>query len=416
MTPFSFIHASDLHLGSPFRGVRDLQPEISALLQAATFEAFDALLSLCLERHPHFLLVVGDIFDTSNRSVRAQLTFRDGLARLAEAGIPAFVVFGNHDPWEAWSAKIRWPKGVHVFGPDSVETVHLPIDGNPAVSVSGISFRRQHESRRLSDLFAPEPGNFFKIAMLHGNCGGQPGHDPYAPCTVMDLKRADFDYWALGHVHEKKVLGVEPYIVYPGCIQGHHIREVEAHGCYHVKVSGPTEVALEFCPLDRVRWQLLPVTIDGHESLDGLDRALLSAMDELVRSSAGRPVICRLSLVGRGPLYQALHQQGVSEDILERLREVGLGKTPLLWIQKLEINCLPEIDLNDRMKAEDLLGMLLKTAEKMRCEKDSPRVMNALGKVYHQRRFKRYLKTSPDPDQLLREVQLLCVDLLGPDS
>jgi DNA repair exonuclease SbcCD nuclease subunit len=416
MAPFSFIHASDLHLGSPFKGVSDLQPEVSALLQAATFDAFDALIALCLEKSAAFLLVAGDIFDTANRSLRAQLTFRDGLARLAEAGIPSFVVFGNHDPWEAWSAKIHWPKGVHVFGPDRVETVHVPIDGKPTVAVSGISFRTQREPRRLVDLFISEDTDLFQVAMLHSNCGGQPGHDPYAPCRVVDLQRAGFDYWALGHVHEKKVLGVEPHIVYPGSIQGLHIKESKPHGCYHVTVSNPKDLTLTFCPLDRVRWQTISVAIDGHESLDGLDQEILATLEDLHHESADRPVICRISLDGRGPLYQTLHQQGAGEEILERLRVFGLSQTPPLWIQKLQIDCLPEMDLVERMEVDDLLGQLLKTAEAMRQEKDPALIAGALGKVYNHRRFKRYLKIAPEQDKLLRDVQLLCIDLLESGS
>lgn len=416
MIPFSFVHASDLHLGSPFTGVRDLQPEVSRLLQAATFDALDALVTLCIEKSAGFLLVAGDVFDTTGRSLRAQLTFRDRLAQLAEAGIPSFVVFGNHDPWESWSAKLRWPSGVHVFGPDRVETIRVPIDGQPTATISGISFRTAREPRALVDLFSPKDTPLFQIAMLHSNCGGQPGHDPYAPCKVSDLQRAGFDYWALGHVHEKKVLGTVPHIVYPGSIQGRHIKEGGVHGCYHVTVSSPTDVVLTFCPLDKMRWQHLHVAIDGHGDLDSLDQALMAAIDEALRQGGERPMICRISLEGRGPLYQTLHQPGASKEVLERLRAFGLSQTPLVWVQKLNMSCLPEMDLSQRMAVDDLLGQILKTVETLREKNDPALMMAALGKIYNNRRIKRYLKTVPDPDTLLREAQLLCVDLLESES
>ncbi len=416
MTPFTFVHASDLHLGSPFRGVYTLQPEVAALLQAATFEAFDALISLCIEKSVTFLLVSGDIFDAESRSLRAQLTFRDGLARLAEVGIPSFVTFGNHDPWEAWSANIHWPEGAHVFGPDAVETVIVPIDGKPAVAVSGVSFRSHAEPRRLADLYEAENPNLFQVAMLHTNCGEQQGHDAYAPCRVGDLRQTRFDYWALGHVHEKKILGAAPYIVYPGSIQGLHIKESDAHGCYLVSVKGQHDIALDFCPLDRVRWQRVSVSIEGHEDLDRLDQSLLAVVDDRCRRSGGRPVICQISLDGRGPLYHVLHQPGIVEEILDRLRAYGLSQTPPFWVQKVTVECLPEMNLAARMTAEDLLGQLLKTAEEMKQLKDQELISETLEKVYNHRRFQRYLKGPPHYDKLLRDVQLLCIDLLEPSA
>lgn len=416
MTPFSFVHASDLHLGSPFRGVSDLEPEIEKSLQRAAFDALDALVALCIESSASFLLVAGDVFDSADQSLRAQLTFRDRLAELAGAGIPSFVVFGNHDPWESWSANIRWPEDVYVFGPDQVDTKIVPLNGNPAVAVSGISYRHSGESRNLAKLFTPPEAPLFKIALLHSNCGGQPGHDPYAPCKVSDLQGAGFDYWALGHVHARNILGTEPHIVYSGCIQGRHIRETGAHGCYLVTVSGLTDVSLDFRPLDSVRWESLSVSIDGVEDLDSLDQRMMAALEEAHRNGEGRPVMCRMSLDGRGLLYQTLHQPGVADEILERLRAFGLNQNPFVWIQKLAMACLPEMALSERMAVDDLLGQILNTAETLRKENDPALLAEALGKVFNHRRFKRYLGGMPDMNHLLREVQLLCVDLLESDS
>lgn len=86
MTRFSFVHASDLHLDSPFVGVTTRAPEIAETLRRATFDAFDNVVRLCLDRRADFLLVAGDVHDGADRSLRAQLRFRDGLAGLAACG------------------------------------------------------------------------------------------------------------------------------------------------------------------------------------------------------------------------------------------------------------------------------------------------------------------------------------------
>src|SRR3990172_993244 len=149
MTPFSFIHAADLHLDSPFKGVIGEAPHIAEAVYSATFDAFESLINLCIEKQVNFLLIAGDVYDGRDRSLRAQLRFRDGLERLAERGISAFVVHGNHDPLKGWSNQIVWPSGVHVFGAEEVETVTFAMDGKPVAFISGISYMEAQETRNL---------------------------------------------------------------------------------------------------------------------------------------------------------------------------------------------------------------------------------------------------------------------------
>ena len=115
---FSFVHAADLHLDTPFKGIGSTAPQVAEQLREASLAAFDSLVDLCLERRAAFLVVAGDIYDGPERGLRAQLRFRDGLARLSAAGISSFVVHGNHDPVETgWSAlNDTWPERVTIFG------------------------------------------------------------------------------------------------------------------------------------------------------------------------------------------------------------------------------------------------------------------------------------------------------------
>lgn len=97
MKPFSFVHTADLHLDSPFKGVSEVNEEISLELTEATFKAFNNIIDLCIEKQVKFLLIAGDIYDGTDRSLRAQLRFRDGIKRLSETGIKTYIVHGNHD-------------------------------------------------------------------------------------------------------------------------------------------------------------------------------------------------------------------------------------------------------------------------------------------------------------------------------
>src|SRR4051812_18096121 len=105
MTHFQFLHAADLHLDTPFSGVHRVDARLAATLRDATTQAFENLVAAALERSVAFVVIAGDVYDGAERGVRAQLAFRDGLDRLARAGIQSFVVHGNHDPVEeGWSA------------------------------------------------------------------------------------------------------------------------------------------------------------------------------------------------------------------------------------------------------------------------------------------------------------------------
>ena len=81
MKSFSFIHTADLHLDSPFTGLRQVDGAVASLIKDATFRAFDNVVDLALAKKVDFLVVAGDVYDAADRSLRAQLKFADGLKK-----------------------------------------------------------------------------------------------------------------------------------------------------------------------------------------------------------------------------------------------------------------------------------------------------------------------------------------------
>ncbi|MGO9560026.1 MAG: metallophosphoesterase family protein, partial [Acidimicrobiales bacterium] len=172
---FCFVHAADLHLDTPFKGVSETAPRIGAALREASLDAFDQLVELCLDREAAFLLVAGDVYDGAERGLRAQLRFRDGLQRLSDAGIDTFVVHGNHDPVdEGWSAVRVWPERVHFFGADEVECMPVARDGQVIATVQGISYGRREVTENLALRFSRPTSEGLKIGLLHCNVAGAP--------------------------------------------------------------------------------------------------------------------------------------------------------------------------------------------------------------------------------------------------
>ena len=148
---FRFLHAADLHLDTPFSGMHRVDAGLGTTLRNATTQAFENLVAAALERSVAFVVIAGDVYDGPERGVRAQLAFRDGLDRLARAGIPSFIVHGNHDPVEeGWSAVRQWPDGVTVFGAEEVAAVPVERDGQTLAVVHGISYPRRAVSENLA--------------------------------------------------------------------------------------------------------------------------------------------------------------------------------------------------------------------------------------------------------------------------
>ncbi len=423
MPSFSFVHTADLHLDSPFLGLGKLpesEERVVRTLREATFEAFDAVIELCRQQEVDFLLVAGDVYDGADRSLRAQLRFRDGLARLAEQGIRAYVVHGNHDPLDGWSHALQMPATVHVFG-EQPDSVVFEKQGVPVARIHGISYPSRATERDFgrAERCGEEP---FQIGLLHCNAGGDPRHDPYAPRSVRELEDSRLDYWALGHIHERTTLRpADPFIGYPGNTQGRHIHESGPRGCLLVQVGSDGRLVEPpaFVPTDQVRWSPCRVDIRGHQTVTELRDELEDRLDELLQQTEGRPLVTRVTLEGRGPLHRELARENAREDLEETLRARGLERAPFVWIERLVLQTRPEIDWESRRAGQDFLGDLLRLMEGIRQEPEAIRELEtALRDLYQHRRARRFLDPPDEAwlESLLDEAEIRCADLLAEEE
>jgi exonuclease SbcD len=360
MTQLRFVHASDLHLDSPFSGLRSLAPEIAETLYQATFNAYDNIIDLCIQEQVDALLIAGDIFDGADRSLRAQLKFVDGLNRLEEANIRSFICHGNHDPLNGWEAQLTFPEGCHRFGPD-MEKVQVFKNEPDRAAVYGISYPQREVRENLVPQFGTVGPELFSIGLLHANVDNNAGHEAYAPCTLRDLEIPGMDYWALGHVHTRQTLReANPTVVYPGNPQGRHPNEPGARGVYIVEVDDAGRVRLEFRPVDVVRWATLEINIDALET----DQSLFDKINQEVtlcqKNAAGRNVIFRLVLSGRGPLHDSLRRPGFVDDLLERVNDSGPRERPFLWCERIRASTASLIDREQQSQRSDFVGDLVR--------------------------------------------------------
>ncbi|MFH1350062.1 MAG: DNA repair exonuclease [Pseudomonadota bacterium] len=414
MPSFSFIHTADLHLDSPFSGLCVNNPELAGPLRSATFEAVDNIIQLCIQKRVDFLLVAGDVFDEEDKGLRAQVKFRDGLKRLHEAGIRSFVVHGNHDPLNGWSSTLSWPEGVHVFR-DHIETVKVERDGVLLASIQGISYPKRDERRNLSRLFKRTDPSFH-IGLLHANVGSDTGHEPYAPCSLVDLLHSEIDYWALGHVHNRRILSSDvPIVIYSGNTQGRNIRERGERGCYFVKVGEDREVDLEFHPTDVIRWEEAELSINNLQSEQDLIDSLDHLCSSIINNASGRSVVARITLTGRGPLYPFLRRPNAVTNLFELLQEKWGASSPFLSVEQIRLRVNPEIDIEQRKKGQDFLSELLHYSQEVSEEGPLDELAKKeLALLFEDSRARKYISI-PDRRTLrscLQEAEKICIDFL----
>ena len=229
-----FIHAADLHLDSPLTGLRERAGSRAEDLAGATQRAFREMIQFAIDEKVDLVLIAGDIFDGDWSDYKSGLEFIAGLADLDKAGIRVAMIRGNHDAANKMSRRLQWPKNTFEFRSRSPETHVIDELG---VAIHGQSFPNGAVPQNLAQNYPTARGDLFNIGLLHTSGSGPSAHVTYAPCSVADLTAKEYDYWALGHVHTRRLLCESPPIVFPGNLQGRHINEPGERGFMLVTVE-----------------------------------------------------------------------------------------------------------------------------------------------------------------------------------
>jgi DNA repair protein SbcD/Mre11 len=364
---FCFVHAADLHLDTPFEGVGRVNAQLGERLRDASLDAFDELVRLTIERGASFLVIAGDVYDGADRGVRAQLRFLRGLKRLAFEGIRVFVVHGNHDPLDGWSAIPWWPVNVTLFGSASVEAHAVDRDGGRIATVYGISYPRRDVTENLAVRFRRADAPGLHIGLLHCAVGDVRDHALYSACTVDDLRRAGMDYWALGHVHDRRVLAErDPWVIYPGNLQGRSTKPSErgAKGAMVVYVDSSEVERVEFIPCDRARFVEVEVDVSSAPALPDVEAACLDALTDQRLAHPGVEVIARVRLTGRSAAHRDLRRAGDTPGrLMQALRdELEHGPSPL-WCESVRDETRGELDMEAIRRRGDFASAVVHLAD-----------------------------------------------------
>lgn len=359
-----FIHAADIHLDSPLRGLERYEGAPVEEIRDATRGALDNLVALAIEEAVDFVLIAGDVFDGDCIDFKGPRFFVDRMSRLAAANIPVFLLAGNHDAESVMSRKIRHPDKVYTFSTKKPQTM---IVAGLDVAIHGQGFANRAVTEDLSQSYPQASPGMFNIGLLHTCLDGRLGHDPYAPCTIEGLRSKGYDYWALGHVHTRKEISTDPWIVFPGNIQGRHARETGAKGCTVVSVDDARNITVEHRDLDVMRWVRCDVDASSCTNTDEVYEQVRTCLQQVLDSSNDRMAAVRLELSGASSAHPQLIQ--TREHCIQEYRSLAtaLGGAGL-WIEKVSIKTRPTVSLENTISADDAIGGLLRTISDMKID------------------------------------------------
>jgi len=394
-----FIHAADLHLDSPLKGLERYEGAPVEEIRGATRRACENLVELAVEQEVDFLLIAGDVYDGDWKDHNTGLFFVAQMTRLREAGIPVILIKGNHDAANRITKDLRLPDNVEILSHTRPQTAKSRKLHDLGVAVHGRSFARAAEHENLAREYPSRKKGMFNIGLLHTSLSGAEGHEPYAPCTLDELRQKEYDYWALGHVHNRSIKCDEPHVVFAGNLQGRHIHESGAKGCYVVTVEDGSPPDLAFHSLDVFRWESCLLSGTAISRPPELLDLFVGELDRLMAHHVGMPLAVRVIVEGRSRVHEELGADRVRW--LNELRATALDASGgRVWIEKVKFRTSPFREFDDSLLSDGPLAELVRFLEELRAD---PQLLLEFAGEFEELRRKL-------PDELLRGDDSLVLD------
>lgn len=337
-TLFKFLHAADIHLDSPMRGLPRYIGVPVEEVRGATREALKNLVNLAIEEEVAFVVISGDLYDGNWDDMSTGLFFCREMARLGAAKIDVFLIYGNHDAESKITKKLPLPSNVYPFGSRKSQTF---IHEATKTAVHGRSYKDRDTFENLAATYPSRTIGHFNIGLLHTALSGKPAnHEPYAPCAVAELVAREYDYWALGHVHNFEIVSSAPFIVFSGNLQGRNVRETGAKGGVLVAVDDGTIFDVKHVPLDAVRWAEVEVDLTGCLSNNDVQTAVRGALGASINGDGWTgPLMCRVVITGATAMENILVRDGLS--LRDDVRALATQFGDHIWIEKVIVRTEP---------------------------------------------------------------------------
>ncbi|HUS16921.1 MAG TPA: exonuclease SbcCD subunit D [Chloroflexia bacterium] len=246
------LHLADVHLGMENYGKVDPTTGLSSRL-GDFLASLDSALNYAIDQQFDLVLLAGDVYKNRDPTPTVQREFARRIHRLSAAGIPVFLLVGNHDlpntPARAHTVEIfdtlAVPNVWVARMPDvfQIPTAHgiVQVAALPWITHHGLLTKDEFRGltpRELNSVLVDRvealidgmvarldpalPAIFtahaaIDIAKTSSEHSMMLGDDLVLPLSM--VARPEFDYVALGHIHKYQVLHSRPPVVYPGSLE-----------------------------------------------------------------------------------------------------------------------------------------------------------------------------------------------------
>jgi DNA repair exonuclease SbcCD nuclease subunit len=333
------LHAADIHLDSPMQNLEAYPDAPVEEFRGATRAALNNLVDLAISQKVDLVVIAGDLYDGDWDDAHTGLFFVAQASRLRAAGIPIVVIRGNHDAALLMTQTLRLPDN-----PDgsSIMLDHDAVDRRVfeslGIAVHGRSFATKAVTDDLSRDYPPAIPGYFNLGLLHTCLTGSEGHQSYAPTSPDKLSIKGYDYWALGHIHDRRQchLADQTPMVFSGNTQGRHIRETGAKGCMILSIDPANKIASSFHPLDVTRWAVMHYDATDASDTNDLYEAFTVWLATQLDEAGHRPIAVRVRISGKASLHDAFHRDvfGLENQLRSIALQQGGGR---VWIEQLRL-------------------------------------------------------------------------------
>jgi DNA repair protein SbcD/Mre11 len=352
-----FIHTADLHLDSPFKGMSNIPLKIFEEMKESTFLAFQEIVDTAIKEKVDFVLIVGDMFDEEARSLKAQLKARQAFEQLKEHDIDVFLSFGNHDHLGGTYFRMEYPNNVHIFTSETVETIPYFKNHEHFANIYGFSYEKKAITTGKVNEFFPTDEDVFHIGMLHGSLSSIKEHNVYAPFKISELTSISMDYWALGHIHKCEVLHDDPFVVYPGNIQGRHMKETGEKGFYLVQLDKDS-CELNFRPSHQIQFIKKHLDTSSITTIDQLEKKI-NFEKETYRRLYGRSII-RLSVtIDEHHFSDSINETDLQE-LIDIINESEEDEVNWIWLEDIILKRKVTWNKEQLLTGKHFIGELLR--------------------------------------------------------
>jgi DNA repair exonuclease SbcCD nuclease subunit len=370
---FKFVHIADVHFDAPLTGKN---PELRKDLKRSQREAFGKVIDFSLKEEVDGLIIAGDLFDNERLSLETEKFLMESLHRLREKNIHVFYAPGNHDP--VIQMKMKFEDHVHLFDREIPMAFVIKDKKNRECHILGVGHVNEREQRNLIQKFPRKKKDQMVIGVAHTmveNVSSDPKKGKYLPTTLEDLLAKDYDYWALGHIHQRHQFKDHP-VYYSGALQGLNISETGMKGGNLITI-GKSGVAVEFVPFNTLYFEQLTLDISGEYSSDydfySILKGLIREEIEKVEYPASK-TIYRIGLKGRTNQWRYLKIPANMAYLEEELsRDLGL--------KSLELNLdevLPEVDFEELVMDNGILKEVMALIE---APQEDGKLMKTIGQL-----------------------------------